>query len=118
MSDEAANISKLPVRFKTPQPPERVLVAPAFQVEKRKCYHMPEIDGTTFIVDESLATVECSACHERLDPMWVLGRLTKRDAKFAESHVRYNEEMKRLSERSKTKCDHCGKMTRISRAKP
>jgi hypothetical protein len=44
-------------------------------------------------------------------------RVAKALAPKGWAQARYHEEMKRLEERSLTQCEHCGKMTRISRAK-
>ncbi len=109
MSDD--KITPLPVAFKGPLPPERTLLQP-WEVKESKCQHFPG----RFIVDDSLAEVTCADCKEKLNPMWVLGQLATRDRNFADAHVRYNDEMKRLRERSATKCQHCKKMTRISRS--
>jgi ribosomal protein S27E len=107
--DDDNNVKRLPVRFKDPTPPDRSLMFP-YEVGKHdKCYH------EKFIVDGAKAKVECGTCGEQLDPMWVLVHLCAHDQRFAQSHARYAEEMKRLSERSRTKCYHCGQMTRISR---
>lgn len=102
-------VKRLPIRFKSPLPPERTLLFP-YEVEKpERCSH------ENFIVDNKKAEVECGQCHEKLNPMWVLTVLTDRDHRYHESHSRYQEEMKRLEDRVRTKCQHCDKMTRISR---
>lgn len=101
-------VKKLPVRFRKPGPEDRTLLHP-HEVGTRQCFH------DRFIIDETLATVSCGDCKASLNPMWVLKSLTARDSRFHEAHRRYNEESKRLAERSRTQCDHCGKMTRISR---
>jgi Zn finger protein HypA/HybF involved in hydrogenase expression len=79
------------------------------EVGQRPCYHQ------RFVVDGTKAEVECGDCHEKLNPMWVLTQLAMRDHRFHEAHERYAEEMRRLDERHRTKCDHCGRMTRIRR---
>jgi hypothetical protein len=68
-----------------------------------------------YLVDEALAEVECGKCGAKLNPMWVLVRLANEDRRLNESQRRYQEEMARLNERERTKCEHCGQMTRISR---
>lgn len=108
MSDDGDNIERLKVRFKKPGPVERTLFRP-HEVGRRTCSH------ENFVVDVTKETVECKDCAERLNPMWVLGRLASRDHRFYDAHLRYAEETKRLAERSRTKCDRCGHMTRISR---
>lgn len=68
-----------------------------------------------FEVDEKLGEVECLACGQKLNPMWALVQLASMETRWHRYHEQYQDEMKRLSERSRTKCQHCGEMTRISR---
>lgn len=109
-SSDDDNVKKLPVKFKTPIPPERSLV----EVQLGKCTHR-SMFGAAYAVDESLAEVECSLCAAKLNPMWVLAQLASDDRRYFEAHQRYHDEMKRLKERSRTKCNSCGVMTLISR---
>lgn len=69
-----------------------------------------------FTIDEKLAQVECRDCKASLNPFYALAQLARQETRYHELHERYQDEMKRLGERSKTKCEHCQKMTRISRA--
>lgn len=111
MPDDDGKIKRLPVRFKSPLPADRTLLAP-FEVPKPgKCSHFQ----VPYIVDPSAAEVECGKCHEKLNPMWVLGQLANTDRRMAAAHEHYQEEQKRLAERRRTMCQHCKKMTRISR---
>lgn len=80
----------------------------AAEVVFAKCMH------GQFQIDSTLEQVTCGVCKERLNPIYVLKRLAMQDSKFRENNEKYNEEMKRLTERSKTKCEHCGQMTKIS----
>jgi hypothetical protein len=111
VSEDDDTVRRLPVRFKSPVPEERTLVVPYEIGRPPKCGHFM----TSFIVDPAAAEVECARCGEKLNPMWVLAKLATEDRRMAESQARYQEEQKRLAERTRTKCDHCGKMTRISR---
>lgn len=106
--DDDDKVKRLPVSFKTPLPPERTLFLP-WEVKAEQCVHR------AFVIDHEKSEVECKDCKAKLNPMWVLQKLAARDHRFQEAHVRYNEEMKRLDERTRTKCQHCGKLTRISR---
>ena len=108
---EDDKVKQLPVRFKKPLPADRTLMSP-IEVPQRGCSHL----FVQYIISESEAEVECGKCHAKLNPMWVLARLANDDRRFHEAHQKYHEEMKRLSERTSTKCRHCGKMTGISRA--
>jgi ribosomal protein S27E len=101
--EDDAKVVPLAVQFKHPHPPELELVR-----EYQKCFHRQ------FLVDESKAAVECADCHEKLNPMWVLSHLASENSRFLEASRRYQDEMARLRERSRTKCQHCGQMTRIS----
>jgi hypothetical protein len=107
--DLPEGVKRLPIRFKSPVSPDRSLVWPHEVGQHTTCFHRK------FIVDDAKSEVECAECHEKLNPMWVLKTLCGRDHRFHEAHTRYNDEMKRLAERSYTKCDYCQKMTRISR---
>ena len=104
MNDEVADVMKLPVR------PRRDLgdrmLAP---VAGAKCFH-----NHTYLIDDRATEVTCSACGEKLNPIWVLLQLMHQESRWHELHARYQDEMKRLNERERTKCQHCGAMTRIS----
>lgn len=111
---------KLPVRFKKP-PSE---CEPALKVVYgEKCNHRSFIaaDGrllpVSYLIREGEVEVECGSCRTRLDPMWVLKNLANEESFWSQARARYVEEMKRLGARSATKCQHCGKMTKISRSK-
>jgi hypothetical protein len=108
--EDDGNVTKLPVRFKNPVPEERTVVLPHEVQRSGKCLHFMK----GYIVDEALAEVECGGCGAKLNPMWVLVRLALEDRRMQEAANRYQEEMKRLDERSKTKCRSCGKMTPVS----
>ena len=109
--DDDGNIKRLPIRFKTPQPEERTLVRPFEVGATSPCSHF----YTQYVVDEALAEVECYKCKAKLNPMWVLTRLANEDRRYEEAQKRHQDEMQRLSDRTRTKCFHCGKMTTISR---
>lgn len=104
MSDK---VSDLGIKRKPPPGESRTLIP----VYTRECSHRGP-----YVVDESLAQVECATCHARLDPLWVLMRLANKETQMETHRAAYQDEMRRLAERSKTKCQCCGKMTRISRA--
>ena len=107
MGEDGDNIATLPVRYLGPLP-DRSVVAP-WEVGKTGCGHLL----TTYIVDETKAHVECGACHEQLNPMWVLKQLATTDRRTAEAVERSKAINARLDERIRTKCQHCGQMTRI-----
>lgn len=104
-SEEGADVLRLKVPFKKPIPEDRSLA-----IVYRKCWHGP------YEIDEAAAEVTCKACGEKLNPMWVLKQLAQKESRYHEAAARYQGEMKRLGERSRTKCEHCSRMTRISHA--
>lgn len=104
--ESASKVTALPIRFKS-ESEERTL----YPVESRPCYHQGG-----FIVDESAAEVTCKICAVKLNAIWVLAQLAHKETKYHLSMERYRDEMARLANRSKTKCQHCHQMTRISRA--
>jgi len=113
MEDDSDNITRLPVKFKNPMPEERAVLHPWEVMKGGGCSHFM----VQYVVDEALAEVECGKCGAKLNPMWVLSKLASQDRRFEEGQKRYQEEMQRLGERSRTKCFHCGKLTDISRSK-
>lgn len=102
---ELAAVITLPVKPRD-NDNERVLT----QVHSYQCMHR------RFTVDERLGQVECRDCKEKLNPMFALLSLCRQEGRYWELHARYQDELARLAARSKTKCEHCDKMTRISRA--
>ena len=102
MADDS-KITGIGVGFKKPKPDEQMLSV----VRKRHCDH-------AYIIDAEASVVTCSKCDLTFNPMSVLVDLVRVESKFMRNAERYRDEMKRLSERTRTKCDSCGKMTRIS----
>lgn len=105
MSEE--NVTKLPVKFRKPPEETRALFAPWEVGKSKPCYH------NSFVVDPEKSEVECAKCGEKLNPMWVLSHLATADRNMADNFKRAQEAMSRLEDRSRTKCQHCGKLTRI-----
>lgn len=100
------NVTLLPVKPRNELGRDRVLQT----VLTHKCWHR------RFTVDEQAEKVLCADCKEPLNPMWVLVQLSNQETKYHELHDRYQDELKRLKERSRTKCRHCGNMTPISKS--
>jgi hypothetical protein len=117
MTDDS-NVTPIPIKFKEkPGGDEPMLKLMAWD---KKCNHrFQTIDGrmvrAAYQIREGETEVECTLCKTRLDPMFVLRLLATEETTWLRSRDRYIEEMKRLSERSRTKCQHCGRMTEISR---
>lgn len=100
-----APVLTLPVKHRD-NTTERVLT----EIAGVKCFHR------RFTIDDKAQEVECRDCGEKLNPMYALTQLARQETKYHELHERYQDEMTRLAERSKTKCQHCDQMTRISKA--
>lgn len=124
MSDDD-KVKRLNVRFK--KPPEED--APQLVVVDKfdGCNHMffyksgdgrpGRMQDVQYLVREGETEVECGNCGTKLDPMFVLQRLANKETQWRRNAEQYQDEMKRLHERTKTKCQHCGGMTRISDAR-
>jgi hypothetical protein len=100
------NILKLPVKPREPVC-ERFLV----DVPYSKCNHW----RGPFELDEKGGKCKCLKCGDEVSPIFVLVELMKQESRWMRTRESYLGEMKRLDERSRTKCQHCGEMTRISR---
>lgn len=100
-----AEVVPIGVEFKEPgKEQKRVL-----EVVYPRCFHGP------FLIDPEAGEVTCKRCGEKLNPMAVLQRLANKESEYRRVAETYQEQMRRLGERSRTKCQHCGKMTRINR---
>lgn len=116
MTDD--NVTKLPIKFRKhpgdDEPMLKVVHSFANSCNHRSTYIDGKHHHATYLIREGETEVECSLCGTRLDPMWVLRILATEETVWTKYRERYQEEMKRLNERSRTKCQHCGEMTRIS----
>lgn len=106
IDNSGVNIAQLPVRCKNPLEGERFLVP----VDPSKCSHI----GGPYEIDIKGDKCICKRCGEQVGAMYVLEQLMKTESRWMQTMAQYQDEMKRLAERSRTKCDHCGKMTRVS----
>ena len=68
-----------------------------------------------FEVDVDAGSARCLQCGETVSPIFVLEQLMKQESWWNRTRRAYQDEMRRLEERSSTKCQHCSLMTRISR---
>lgn len=102
-----SNVTMLPVKPKPKLGDEsdRFLV-----VESRGCQHR-----NGFRLNDKEDCVICRDCGAKLNPMYALKMLANQETRWHEARSRYQDEMKRLDERCRTTCEHCGKMTKISR---
>jgi hypothetical protein len=117
-SEEGGKVTAIPVKFKDPPSGE----GPTLKLVKYGdgCNHMWAFRGSqklgaSYIIREGETEVECGLCGTRLNPMFVLSRLAGEETRWHQARANYQNEMKRLKDRSRTKCEHCDRMTRISR---
>ena len=71
---------------------------------------------TQFEVDVDSHTCKCLGCGEKVSSYVVLQELMRLESQWMRTRQAHQDEMLRLKERSRTKCQHCGEMTRISRS--
>ena len=79
-------------------------------LDRQRCKNL---DHGPFLIDESASEVECKTCGHRMNPMYALTLMARNDRRWKWR----NDELKRIAdkatEKNKTKCEHCSKMTRI-----
>ena len=67
-----------------------------------------------FQVDVKRGTCRCLECQADVSPMFVLEHLMHQESQWMQTRAAYQDEMQRLAARARTKCQHCGQITRIS----
>lgn len=102
---ETDNVHALPVKPR-PLPEEGAMLQP---VPAGQCAHLL----TAFTIDLDAGKCFCKTCSGEVSPMFVLAQLMKQESRWMRTMATYQDQMKRLAERSRTKCQHCGQMTRI-----
>jgi len=103
------NVRPLGVKFRERTSDDRVLVEPREVPGPPACSHLM----ATYIVSEADAEVTCGRCNGKVNPMWVLAQLARDDRRMHETQAAAKRASERRAERVRTKCDHCGRMTRI-----
>ncbi|MFG0315850.1 MAG: hypothetical protein ACF8XB_01155 [Planctomycetota bacterium JB042] len=73
----------------------------------KDCRH----DGQ-FVVDERLSEVTCNTCGERLNAMWVLIQLSRKESRLDQLRRRIKAERDALEKRSWFKCPKCSARVR------
>lgn len=105
MDTEETNIKPFPAPLKPSD--ERFLVP----VPVTKCRH----SLVSFEVDLKAGKCFCKGCGDEVSPIFVLEQLMNEESRWQIARREYVDNMRRLAERSRTKCQHCGKMTGISK---
>lgn len=78
------------------------------KIDQNTCRHL------TVIVDEELWSIECQTCGAKLDPIQFLIRLGQQEKDVEYRIDRLKKIEADIQGRVRTKCEHCGKLTRIS----
>lgn len=84
-------------------------------LEQRRGYKC----GTNFThvgpywVDEALQEVECSACGAKLNAIHCLVEMARSETRWLAHRETYLQQKKEIESKSKAKCQHCGKFTRL-----
>lgn len=104
---DSGNVTRLPVRNKLSDEQQLFLVPPP----DKTCSHLQ----ASFVIDVDAGKCKCRGCGEEVSAIFVLEQLMKAESRWMRNRERYMDEMKRLNAREKTKCNHCGKITQISR---
>jgi hypothetical protein len=102
MKDEDDNVTQLPKKAK-----------PAAEAALTVVYNYGKCPHAHVEIDEKLAEVVCSDCKEKLNPIWVLTMLSREDSRLRDRWAGMRAEIRLLGERTRTKCDHCHKFTRV-----
>ncbi len=82
----------------------------SFELKKKEYHGCQHIN---VLIDEDLEFIECSKCGERLNPVKYLANLAKEEDTLSFRVNLLKEHIKTLEGRLRTKCRHCGKMTKI-----
>ena len=104
---DLTNVTKFPLKPKArPEEHQDLFLV----VEEGGCQHT-----SGFTLNEKEDQVVCKKCGTRLNPMHALKLLAREETQWHQTRALYREEMKRLDERRKTTCEHCNKITSISK---
>ncbi|GAF68940.1 unnamed protein product [marine sediment metagenome] len=81
------------------------------KINRRKyddCKHL------SVLVDEEWGYIECTKCGKHLDPIKLLHKIAVKQNGLNFGITSLKETIKKLENRLRTKCQHCGKMTKIN----
>lgn len=79
--------------------------------EKKKEFN--QCKHRNILIDEELWLIECSECHEKLDPIKYLLKLAREENQIQYKINELNKKAETIKNRLRTKCQHCGRMTNI-----
>ena len=75
----------------------------------------PRCAHNKFIIDDSLTTVECGICGYQLNPIWVIDQLRFQESRYSMAMEEIKKTLEKAKAKTRCKCEHCKKMTRIVR---
>lgn len=81
--------------------------------EVRSRYSLGKCKHRRLLVDQDNAFVECKDCGEKLNPIAMLSRFANEETRWNMERENLNKALEKFREKSRCKCQHCGKMTRI-----
>lgn len=81
--------------------------SPYAKSKRQSCAHK------NVLVDEQLAELECADCGSLLNPIKWLLNMTHEFRRMDESYGKLNTLRQQIAERSRTKCQHCNRITLI-----
>ena len=82
--------------------------------EARRRYDHRHCQHKEMIIDEQLSLVECGQCGIYLNPVDVLVRFAREEARLYTRAGEVNHLLAELEQRKRTTCQHCGKQTTIT----
>ena len=82
--------------------------------EVRRRHDMEHCQHIQLIVDEALNEIECGDCGARLNPVQALIRFAREESRLFRRQAEIRPLLERLEQKIRTKCQHCGKMTRVN----
>lgn len=88
------------------------LIQVTHQVSTPSCKH------SSIRIDAQKAEVECEACGEKLNPVWLLTRMCNEETRYEREWKKYLAILREYKKKSRCKCEHCGKFTNIKIKKP
>ena len=80
---------------------------------KRDDFSLKKCKHRNIEIDQSLYYVKCIDCGETIDPVYFLHSLALEENILKWKITELQEELKKLENKKRCKCEHCGKMTRM-----
>ncbi len=82
----------------------------SFELKKKQYNGCPHVN---VLVDENLAYIECAKCGKELNPIQYLAGLARSENSLELRIELLKKQAIKIDDRLRTKCTHCGEMTRI-----